>query len=329
MGNIVNKEITKDDTDDPAFIGCFDYIVKTLVEEHNYKLHICTHWSEVIDAILDNKIIKIGDLYLFLIKNFDRDSMFIRYLITPFSEGLCESESVNKNYSLTSILESEYLFVAGFSHVNFCKIIAICGAGYSHVHQKPMLNLICALKTDVNVLDHEKDNIKEVVRVNLGMIITFKAIQYFKENGHKIILLECNYKLFFYYNEKLLFKVGTGPDNTYQMRRTEFLTAKLAALHNTNMFERSSHKAPFLIYDSFDEKLAVQNKEEAFKDTLFTMYFDVDRYFKRLRRSVSDRIYDVSKHFMLKNLFDSLKDSYPTRINDYFDKLMGYHDFDE
>ena len=116
MGNIVNKEITKDDI-------CFDYIVKSLVDNYGYTITETNNEDKVIDILLDKNIIKIGELYIVLITEFNKDDMLIRYLISPFAEGICKSKFVDKKYSVESIINSNFLFFAGYSHVNFCKII--------------------------------------------------------------------------------------------------------------------------------------------------------------------------------------------------------------
>jgi len=182
------------------------------------------------------------------------------------------------------------------------------------------------MKTDTYFED-EINNIILEVRVNLGMIIIFKCIQYFKEKGYDRVILECNYQLFSYYR-KLFFSLGTGPDNDYSFEKKDITTAMKSSLRSLTLYRDNTRLSHLLLADGFDEKLAMSNPKEAYKDALFKMYFNINKNYKNLKRQAGDRIYLIRKNKFLKTLFDSIRDQEVVKINQYYNQLMRKYESD-
>ncbi len=255
--------------------------------------------------------------------------MLIRYLISPFAESVCKGDFVDKKYSVESIINSEFLFFAGFSHVNFCKIItfACCNYAYLNDDKYPIIDLVCAMKTTSNLIDEINHTLIQEARISLGTIIIFKCIQYFKDKGFDRVLLECNYKLFDYY-KNLFFNIGTGEDNKYPFKRNDIISAKLAALSNTGRFRDKTNFSHLIITDNYIDNLVITKPEKAFKNTLFKMYFNIDRYFKMLKRKAEDKIWNIKEKKFIKTLFDSIRDSEVVKVNNYYNQLMRNYESD-
>jgi len=301
MENIVNRKLTKDDI-------CYDYIIDELVSKKYYNTtEVKTYWN-FMNTTIKNNVIKIGDLYIaMLIKEDWSDDDIDRLIISVFVEPLCgTTKYINNDYAKTSIIESEYVFMAGFSHINFCKIISFVTCNIKTVFDEecPFIDAICAMKPYDTELLKDFNNIKNDIKFNIGMISIFKCIQYFKELGYKYILLECNKDLIFYYTQ-LYFKVGTNPDNDYSkcFKHSDRQTI-------LNIINESDKRAETINLKDIEYTMAYHGGEkgaslkEQLEYILFYMYFDVEKYYNKLYRFIEGRFYNLFDAYEFKKIFD-------------------------
>ncbi len=300
MRNIVNKEVTKDDI-------CYDYIIGELISKKEYNLQEVKQYRNFLDTTIKNNVIKIGDLYIaMLIKEDWSEDDINRLLISVFVEPLCgNTKYINNDYAKNSIIEAEYVFMAGFSHINFCKIISFVTCNIKTVFNEecPFIDAICAMKPYNAELLKDFNNIKNDIKFNIGMISIFKCIQYFKELGYKYVLLECNKDLIFYY-QKLYFKVGTNPSNDYSK----------CFKHNNrhtilNIINESDRRAKNVNIKDIEYTMAYYGgeKEASLKEQLefilFYMYFDIEKYYHKLYRCIEARFYNLFDAYEFKRIF--------------------------
>ena len=317
MGNIVNTEITKDDI-------CFDYIVDVLIKKHNYNL-VETDLNGLFTNV-DRTIVKIGGLYLIMIDKNEREESNIRYLISPLIKPLCEGGHVDKDYPLDSVISSDLLFIVGYPQANLCKIISFVTCSFSGDGTIPIIDLLCAMETKKTYVN--KDKLIDV-KVSLGTFTLFKCIQYLKEKGYKKIYLECHYSLLSFYRNNLFFKIGKGPEYNYNIKRNGEKTALETVQLNDALIKKDGYLKVPMIYDAYDEKYFPFDPKKAFKDTLFTMYLEIDKDYDKILRETLRRIKNINKAVFLKDLFDTDKHNKIVSDSPYYDYLVKYHDYDE
>jgi hypothetical protein len=320
MGNLVNKDLTKDDI-------CFDYIIKELIEKYKYKLVESNNMRSIIHSNVKNTVLKIGDCYCGMIeRNYEDTEDLKRLLISPFVYGLCVGKYIDKTYTVNAVLDDEYLFFAGFSHINFCKIITISSCSINTVFKEkiPMINTLCAIKP-YNVSLELTSTEQNEVKLNIGMITVFKCIQYFKELGYKYVNLECHYELINYYLN-LFFKLGQHPKSDYSKCR------KGNPIHTAQYIIRESDKRELesSIIDSSNVigyYGAVQGRKTVdIIDMLsFYLYFDIEKYFTNLKQELESRLEYANELFKDKKLFDDIQKN-PLRIPNRFLVRMSFHD---
>ena len=315
MGNLVNKDITKDDI-------CFDYIVNILITKHNYKLIICKTQKELIKTHLVKTVLKYGDLYIICFEDNEEDQ-FIKHLLSPMVEPLCRDGYVDKDYPLTSFVSSEVTFFIGFSHVNICKVISFITSSRNYTFNCPNIELVCAMKPlSHRIEDLNKDTIKEV-KVSLGLLLLFKCIQYFKEKNEKKVILECNYNLInYYYN--LFFEIGVSDKFKYKINSKPVNTGYNIVLLDDKRIGDDTSSLKYRAYDYYDEKEKYIHK--AIEKTLFKMYLDIDKKYNKIEKNVERRTDYINKAYYIKDLFDSNKPIISK--SPYYDTLIQYNEFD-
>ena len=316
MGNLVNKDITKDDI-------CFDYIVNILITKHNYKLIICNTQKELIKTHLVKTVLKYGDLYVISFEDNEEDQ-FIKHLLSPMIEPLCRDGYVDKEYPLKSFVSSEVTFFIGFSHVNICKVISFITSSRSYIFDCPVIDLVCAMKPlSHRIEDVNKDTVNEL-KVNLGLLILFKCIQYFKEKNEKKIILECNYNLINYYHYKLFFEVGVSDKFKYKIYSKPINTGYNIVLSDEKRIGDNTSLLGYRAYDYYDEK--EKDIYKALNTTLFKMYLDIDKNYNKIEKNIERRIEYLYKAYYIKDLFDSNKPIISK--SPYYDTLIQYNEFD-
>jgi hypothetical protein len=296
MGNLVNKEITKDDI-------CFDYIVKELIEKNNYKLIETDNPLLVSKSITENVVLKIGDLYCSMIeRDYSMSEDIKRMLLSPFVNGLCIGSYINKDYAVSSILDDKYIFFVGFSHFNFCKVISFSSCDLTVVFGDtiPIINSVCAIKPSQYVQE-ELDNKK--IKLNLGMITIYKCIQYFKEKGYKYVILECHHELIEYYM-KIYFNIGRSPKTNYRscIRQNHISTIQ-NIIRMSDHYERKSNSLDQLYVGAYFGSNG-DNPLKELDNLLFYLYFDIDMYFNKLKKEIDIRLINAYKAYNIKRIYD-------------------------
>jgi hypothetical protein len=317
MGNLVNKDITRDDI-------CFDYIVNILITKYNYKLIVCDRQSDLIKTHLVKTVLKYGDLYVICFEDTE-DDQFIKQLLSPMIEPLCRGDYVDKDYPLTSFISSEVTFFVGFSHVNICKVISFITTSRNYTFKCPNIDLVCAMKPLSHRIEGiNKDTIKEV-KISLGLLLLFKCIQYFKEKNEKKIILECNYNLINYYYYNLFFEIGVSDKFKYKINSKPVNTGYNIVLLDDERIGDDTSLSKYRAYDYYDKKEKYIHK--AIEKTLFKMYLDIDKKYNKVERHIERRIEYLYKAYYIKDLFDSSKPILSD--SPFYNRLVQYNEFDD
>ena len=320
MGNLVNKELTKDDI-------CFDYIVKELIEKNGYKLIESNNMRSIISTDVKNNVLKIGYCYCGMItRNYSNTEDLKRLLISPFVHGLCIGKYIDKTYTVNAVLYDEYLFFAGFSHINFCKIITISSCSINTVFGEdvPMINTLCAIKPYNFSLENVSTEQNEV-KLNIGMITLFKCIQYFKELNYKYVNLECHYELINYYLN-LFFKLGKHPKSDYSnCRRGKASHTAEKVVKESDKRENQSSVIDALNVIGYHGYIKGDDENNHIGNYMFYMYFNIEKYFTNLKRELESRLEYANELFKDKNLFDDIQKN-PIRIPNRFLVRMSFHE---
>lgn len=320
MGNLVNTDITKDDI-------CMDYIADTLITKYGYKLIKCKSPTDVIKTPLIKVVLKYGDLYIISFQE-EEEGQFIKHLLSPMIEPLCRGGRVHKDYPLKSFMASDIIFFVGFSHVNICKVISFISCSYDYEIDCPNIDLVCAMKP----LQHRIDTIKEEtlkdIKISLGLLLLFKCIQYYKEKNIDKVILECHYELMEYYHFNLFFEIGVSDKFKYNnFKSNPVNTAFEIVMLDEKRIGDSTMLSKYRSYDYYEEEYISKNRVKAFEKTLFKMYLDIPKKYRKIERNVERRISDIHNVYNIKDLFDNSKDI----IGDspYYNTLIKYHDFDD
>ena len=300
MGNIVNKEITKDDI-------CYDYIIEELLSKNGYSIEKVQHYISLMNTTLINKVIKIGELYSTVLIKEDYTKDYVdRLLVSVFAGSVCgKTKNISKEYAVQSVLDSKYVFITGFSSLNFCRIISFAAC---EPKDKDTIKLesVCAIKPyDTSVMKEFNENIKRDIKLNLGMITIFKCIQYFKELGYKYVILECNSDLIFYYTN-LYFKVGTSRKNDYsKCFKHNYRITILNIIRESDIRERKCHIEDIENSTAYYGTKYGVDPKSMIDELLFYMYFDIEKYYHKLYNTLEGRLSDVFQTYEMRKLFDT------------------------
>jgi hypothetical protein len=321
MGNLVNKEITKDDVKVPEELYCLDYIVNTLITKYNYTLVKCEDQYEMINTSLDKKVLKYGDLYVIMFKE-EEEGQFIKHLLSPMIEPLCRGGHVHKSYPLTSFTSSDIIFFVGFSHVNICKVISFVSCSRDYNLNSPTIELVCAMKPLQHRIQYIKKKTLQELKVNLGLLLLFKCIQYYKDKGETNIILECHYELINYYYFNLFFDIGVSDKFKYRITSKPENTAFEIVLADDKRIGDSAELSKYKAYDSYEQEFLVKDRKKAFENTLFKMHLNIPDKYRKIERNVERRIENIHNVYNVKDLFDSKEDI----ITDspYYNTLIKY-----
>jgi hypothetical protein len=297
MGNIVNSEITKDDI-------CFDYIANTLITKYNYTLINCKDQFELIKTPLVKTVLKYGELYVIAFKD-EEEGQFINHLLSPMIQPLCKGGHVDEKYPLTNFISNDIIFFVGFSHVNICKVISFVSCSRDYILECPTIDLVCAMKN--NRIQAIREETLKDVKVNLGLLLLFKCIQYYKQRGEKNIILECHYDLINYYHFNLFFEIGVTDKFKYNIKSKPVNTAFEIVMLDEKRIKDSVLLAKFKAYDCYEEEYLLTDRTKAFENTLFKMHLNIDDKYRKIEKNVERRIENINNVYNIKDLFDTNK----------------------
>lgn len=179
------------------------------------------------------------------------------------------------------------------------------------------INTVCAASANKDKLDIYNNETKQDIKTSFGMLVIFKTIQYFAELGYKNIILNCNLDLVPYYYKNLFFEIGTHKNNnlTKQVYKPngkfyfkEFIENHLELMDTISITEKNNY-------------MSVEITED---DIFIKMFFNVDKWFKKLKSHMQRRI-DVLEDFFEKYKDDP--DILRSNNKEYFEPTFEYVEY--
>jgi hypothetical protein len=194
-----------------------------------------------------------------------------------------------------------------------------------YILECPTIDLVCAMKN--NRIQAIREETLKDVKVNLGLLLLFKCIQYYKQRGEKNIILECHYDLINYYHFNLFFEIGVTDKFKYNIKSKPVNTAFEIVMLDEKRIKDSVLLAKFKAYDCYEEEYLLTDRTKAFENTLFKMHLNIDDKYRKIEKNVERRIENINNVYNIKDLFDTNKDIISN--SQYYNNLIKYNEFDD